>query len=356
MDQKGIAMTAKVLILAAKANMIRQFNQRNINLLQDLGYEVHVATNFIEFGTMSSEENDSLKEWLVNNDVQMHQISFDRGFGTIKSNVSSIIELFRLIKFYKFDFLHVHSPLASVLTRIVAAVENIPVLYTAHGFQFYKGSSILNWMFVYPIEFLLAFVTQGVITINLEDSTHARYMPYKTRYYIPGNGVDVSKRLHVESNEKLKKRQKIRKSLGIGMDEIVILTVGALTNRKNQKSYLRVIKKFKNEGIKVKYLIVGVGELEQEYRSYISQQGMNDTVKLLGYRTDVSDLNYAADIFLFASRREGFGIAGLDAVVDGLYIVGSTYGGMKDYIDSASVGVLVNPDNETEIYEELKKL
>lgn len=51
-------MSKKVLMLAAKANMIQQFNHRNIKILQNLGYEVHVAINMVDFGSMSMRENE----------------------------------------------------------------------------------------------------------------------------------------------------------------------------------------------------------------------------------------------------------------------------------------------------------
>ncbi|WP_223322955.1 hypothetical protein [Leuconostoc mesenteroides] len=71
-------MTKKVLMLAAKANMIQQFNHRNIKILQNLGYEVHIATNMVDFGSMSAEENERFKQWMIDNDIIAHQIDFER--------------------------------------------------------------------------------------------------------------------------------------------------------------------------------------------------------------------------------------------------------------------------------------
>ena len=77
--------------------------------------------------------------------------------------------------------------------------------------------------------------------------------------------------------------------------------------------------------------------------------GLTNQVSLLGYRTDIRQLNHAADLFVFPSLREGLGLAGLDAVVDGTYILGGKFGGIKDYIVDHSVGRLINPNDEIQI-------
>lgn len=75
----------------------------------------------------------------------------------------------------------------------------------------------------------------------------------------------------------------------------------------------------------------------------ITRLKLNGQVTLLGYRNDIRALNHAADLFVFPSIREGLGLSGLDAVVDGTYILGSMYGGIKDYITDDSVGKLISP-------------
>lgn len=75
----------------------------------------------------------------------------------------------------------------------------------------------------------------------------------------------------------------------------------------------------------------------------------------MGYRTDIRQLNHAADLFVFPSLREGLGLAGLDAVVDGTYILGGEFGGIKDYIIDHSVGKLINPNNEKQIAELIRE-
>ena len=104
----------KVLMVGATASMIHHFNQRNIKILQELGYEVHVATNMIKIGSMSSEENERFKEWMNDNNVIAHQVDFERRLGTIKGNMLAIRQLKQLFKDNDYKFIHVHLSLIHI--------------------------------------------------------------------------------------------------------------------------------------------------------------------------------------------------------------------------------------------------
>lgn len=139
----------KVLIVAAKANMIRQFNQHNILILQELGFEVHVGTNFKEFGSMDNQENDKLIQWLKEHDVTSHQIDFGRKLGSFKANFVVIKQLRAIMKDKnEWAFMHAHSPIGSVLGRIAAKSQGVKTMYTSHGFHFFKGGpKKIGWYF-----------------------------------------------------------------------------------------------------------------------------------------------------------------------------------------------------------------
>ena len=185
-------MSKKVLMLAAKANMIQQFNHRNIKILQNLGYEVHVATNMVDFGSMSTDENERFKLWMSNNNVIAHQVDFERRMGTLKGNIRSIRQLREIFKTNDFCFIHVHSPLGSILGRFVAKQFKVPAIYTAHGFHFFKGGPKSGWIVFYPLEWLFAFFTDTLITINDEDYTLAKkHMHANKIVKINGIGVDA---------------------------------------------------------------------------------------------------------------------------------------------------------------------
>lgn len=337
----------RVLMIAAKANMIAQFNMRNIKILKDLGYEVHVGANFEDFGTMDSNANDSLIKELKQMDVTIHQLNFSRGLGNFKQNNAVIKDIRCLLQRFEYSFIHVHSPIGSVLGRIAAKTERVPVVYTAHGFHFFKGGPLKNWLFL-PVEVVLMFFTDHLIVINHEDQAISKMMPIKNVTYIPSIGSNVEHALNVSDAEKMNNRLKVRSELGISNEDYVILNVGELSVRKNQKAIIEAVSELKNNQ-NIKILLAGVTNDIETYENFVERQNMQGKVYFLGYRTDLHELHNAADLMVMPSLREGFGMGGFDALVDGLYMIGSKNTGMADYIKNDSLGLLVSPTNVHDI-------
>lgn len=349
-------MTKKVLMLAAKANMIQQFNHRNIKILQELGYEVHVATNMVDFGSMSSEENEGFKRWMIENDVVAHQVDFERRMGTFKGNIRSIQQLRRIFKENPFSFIHVHSPLGSILGRFVANQYNVPTIYTAHGFHFFKGGPKSGWLVFYPLEWLFSFFTDTLITINDEDYALAKkHMHAKKIVKTNGIGVDVEKAWIISDEYKKEARQHIRSELNIPNDAFLISSVGELSDRKNHRIVLEALKKLTpNDREKVYYIIAGTGSNKEKLKNLANSFNFSKHLKLLGYRTDIHEINFASDISVFPSFQEGLGVAGLEAVIDGSYLIGSNVRGIRDYIFNPSIGQVFSAEDSSTLANLIK--
>lgn len=156
----------------------------------------------VDFGSMSAEENSRFKQWMTENNVVAHQIDFERRMGSFKGNLRSIKQLRQLFKDNQFSFVHVHSPLGGILGRFVAKQFKVSAIYTAHGFHFFKGGPKSGLLVFYPLEWIFAFITDTLITINDEDYALAKkHMHSKKIIEINGIGVDVKKAWSV-SNEK----------------------------------------------------------------------------------------------------------------------------------------------------------
>ena len=212
----------KMLMLASVASMIDQFNMPNIQLLQEMGYEVHVACNFEKGSTCTSERIQKLKNQLKKMEVKYFQIDFSRNILKINDILKSYKQVKALLQRERYDFIHCHSPIGGAVGRIAGHKMHTKVIYTAHGFHFYKGAPIQNWLLYYPIEKWLSRYTDMLITINKEDYQRARkkFHAKETRY-IPGVGIDVEKIQAVQVD-----REKKREELGIGKDEIFFVVGG----------------------------------------------------------------------------------------------------------------------------------
>lgn len=342
--------TRNVLIVASTASMIKQFNLRNITLLKRLGYRVFVATNFAEPGTITAEMAQKLMTDLENHDVVTIQVDFGRASGTVKSNMICIAKLRKLFSDIAFDFVHVHSALASVLTRVAAVGKKQHIIYTIHGMQFFKGGSIKRWVAYFPVEWMLSGLTKLIITINQEDTGLVKkwFINSKT-IEVPGVGIDYDR-----FSTSLKNKAQVLKKYGLSKDDVVFISVGELSDRKNHLPVISAINKLNNKHLK--YFIVGIGPLKNEIQNYISENGLTDQVKLLGYREsdELNELLTISDFGVFPSKLEGLMTAGLEVMAAGIPLLYSGVRGISDYSEHLATGYNLNDVNESRLQKALE--
>lgn len=330
----------KALITASVFGFIGSFEKSNIKILLDQGYELHVATNMSKdlkaFGDTGQ---------LDGFDVIKHQISYSRSPLSLQT-IRSYKAIKKLIQEENFDLIHCHTPVAAMLTRLAARKarkKGAKVIYTAHGFHFFKGAPLINWLIYFPVEYICSFFTDVLITINQEDHRLAqRVMKAKKVEYIPGVGIDVEKFKNIRV-DKFKKR----KDLGVPEDAIMLLSVGELNKNKNHEIIIEAISKINDSTIY--YCIAGQGELESYLTSKIKSLKLEERVKLLGFRKDVGQLYHTADIFCFPSLREGLGLAAIEAMACGLPLITSNIHGINDYSENDKTGFKCQRENINEI-------
>lgn len=341
----------KALILASVASMIEQFNMHNIQLLLDNNYQVDVACNCKMGNTISDESVQDLIKRLADKGVPVIDVPIPRKITDVKGIIDSLTQVRKMCNENQYNLLHCHSPIGSVVARLAAKKarkHGTKVIYTAHGFHFYKGAPKKNWIIFYPIEKICSRWTDVLITINKEDYAFAKkHMNAGRVEYIPGIGVDI-KKFRLNNFDKAAKRAK----LGIKEDDIFILSVGELNQNKNQEVIMRAIAKLNSP--KNHYFIAGKGDKEQYLTELADELGIN--IHLLGYRTDIVELLNAADIFAFPSFREGLSVALMEAMAAGLPCVVSEIRGNVDLIKNGEGGFLCKPDDVDAFADSIKKL
>ena len=341
----------KALIVASVASMIDQFNMQNIDLLLENGYDVDVACNCKEGNTISDERITELISKLKKKNVTVYHVPIPRNITNLTDIICSIKFIKKICVENKYTLMHCHSPIGSVVARIAAISERkkgMKVIYTAHGFHFYKGAPKKNWLIFYPIEKICSSFTDILITINKEDYTFAKkHMKAKRIEYVPGVGIDTKKFIIPDFNVVEKKAE-----LGLEDKDIMILSVGELNQNKNHEIVIRAISKLSNP--KIHYFIAGKGDKEQ-YLKKLSND-LNVDVHLLGYRTDIVELLNTADIFAFPSFREGLSVALMEAMASGLPCVASKIRGNVDLIEENVNGFLCDAKNVDSFVISLNKL
>jgi glycosyltransferase involved in cell wall biosynthesis len=237
------------------------------------------------------------------------------------------------------SFIHSHTPTGAFLGRLVSIKLGIKNLYTVHGFHFYKGAPLLNWVLYYPIEKWLSFFTDAILTINQEDYKIAQGWITTKIYYLPGVGIDIDRYYRnlnkTESNF------------------IRLLSIGELNKNKNIKF---VIEQLKNVDSRIEYYIAGKGHLNYFLESLISRLDLKNRVHLLGFVDDVSYILSYCDIFIMPSLREGLPVALMEAMAAGLPILASNIRGVRDLVDVGKGGFLFDLKNPDDFNYKLKLL
>lgn len=329
----------KVLIVATVPSMIGQFNMNNISILLNMGYEVHVACDWKDRSVWTNEKVQNLKEQLNNLNVTYFQINYSRSMLNVINHFHSYRQTLELLINNKYEFIHCHTPIASAIARLACRKTKTKCIYTAHGFHFFKGSPLKNWLFFYPIEKYLSKYTDILITINKEDFTLAKSKFYASKVYkVPGVGIDTKK--YIECNVD---KDSYRKKLGINISDFVIISVGELSERKNHSTIIKAISKLDNPNIK--YLIAGIGNKKKDLEDLICKLHLEEKVFLLGFRSDIPELCHCADIYAFPSKREGLGLAAIEGMASGLPLLSSNINGINDYSINGKTGFSYPPED-----------
>lgn len=325
-------MNKRVLMVATVPSMIGQFNRNNIKILKDLGYDVDIAADFNDTSVWAEEKTQQFIQEMKSEGNRCFQIDFSRDALNIADHIKSFNQVLKLIRNRKYGFIHTHTPIASAIVRVAAVVAKTKVIYTAHGFHFFKGAPLKNWLIYYPIEWICSFFTDVLITITKEDYRLAkRHMHTKKVVYVPGVGVDTNKFKNGNGD-------KIRKELGIDKNDLMLLSVGELNENKNHEMVIRALAKMDHPPV---YVIVGRGDLKDHLQSVADELGIK--LILTGYRNDVVDFYHAADIYCLPSIREGLNVSIMEAMASGLPVVCGNIRGNKDMIDPGKGGLLCDP-------------
>ena len=333
----------RILYVTTISLTMNTFFKPHVEMLVKEGHEVDIACNFRD---MDLHELDS------NLGCKIYQIDFSRVPISL-GNMRSFAQLNNVVKNGNYDIVHCHTPNASVITRLVCRKlrrkNNLKVFYTAHGFHFYKGAPMLNWLVFYPIELFCSRFTDKLITINKEDFELAkRKFKVKEIYYVPGVGIDLSKFRNIEIN-----RVKKRCEIGVPENAFLIFSVGELNENKNHQVVIRAMAKLKDSNLH--YAIAGVGDKREYLLELASDLGVLEQLHMLGYRKDVAELYKASDLFCFPSFREGLSASLMEAMASGLPCIVSYIRGNTDLINENG-GRLFVPHDENALVAGLREV
>ena len=268
-------------------------------------------------------------------------------------NVKAVRQIKQLVEENEYDMVHCHTPVASICTRFACKdlrKSGLKVIYTAHGFHFYKGAPLKNWLLFYPIEKLCSRYTDVLITINKEDYDFAKLkMRCNTVEFVPGVGIDVDKFKNVVADREQKRAQ-----LSIPDDAFLITSVGEVNENKNHKVVINALAQLNDKN--VHYVVAGSGPLEDYLKKLAKELGVSNQVHILGYRDDIAQLYKVSDVCCFPSVREGLGLAAIEGMACGLPVIASDNRGTREYMTNRKTGFVCDANDSQAFAKAIKTI
>lgn len=338
----------KRILISSTDVMMYLFLLPHVKYLANNNYRVDVACSSAD-EYKSEDYEKTIRDQLPENSKYFHISSVRSPYS--KANIEGYKELQSIIEVGNYDLVWTNEPVMGVITRLAAnkfRKNGLKVLYLAHGYHFFKGAPIMNWIY-YPVEKLCSYMTDLMVMINWEDFAFTKKHFHNPVLHIDGIGFDLSKyrNVSVERNSK-------RKEIGVNSDEILVLSAGELMTRKNHEVVIEAIAVVNNP--KIKYVICGIGDRLEFLERLAKKLNISDRVKFIGLRYDIPELLKISDIFAHPSKREGLGIAPLEAMSSGLPVVTSNIQGIKDYSVNGVTGFSLDPTDVNGFASAIQKL
>lgn len=323
-------MEKHILVLTTTSDFLSKFERENVKLLQQRGYTVHYAANMNEPHYLSDRER------IEQMGVQIHPIEIARSPFLLSNNKQALEQVVRLVRQYAISVIHCHTPVGGVVGRLAGRLcrDRPVVIYTAHGFHFYREAPLFNHLVYYQVEKQLARYTDILIVINEEDYRNAQRFRLRRGgrlYKIPGVGLDTNVFRPLSDEQRRQRREELK----IPQEAFFLLSVGELNENKNHKVILEALSRMRRQGqdlSSIRYGICGDGFYRDRITRWIVEMGLKDVVTLYGYCRDVPRILGCADALAFPSRREGLGMAGLEALAMGVPVLAADNRGTREYM------------------------
>ena len=334
----------KILFFATIHKHFNAFHVPYIKWFKEHGYEVHVAANGME-GVPVPYADKQFEICVERNPFKL-------------ANIKACFQLRKLIEQEHYELVTCHTAMGGVIARLAGKEARkkwgMKMLYTAHGFHFFKGSPKKYWMMYYPMEKFLSRYTDAIITINHEDYEMVLSHGFKNKqtFIIPGIGINPE-RLFVADKDK---KMSLRKEYGYKENEFLLIYIAEYIPRKNHKFLIDALPELVKSIPNVKYLFAGRGRDMELTKAYANEKGVADHIDFLGFRKDIGNLIALSDVGISASRQEGLGLNIAEEMFSGKPVVASMDRGHKEMIIHGENGYLFEQGNKEQFLMSLTSL
>lgn len=335
----------KVLLVATVQSHIGQFHRPLAEVLHAQGYEVHVAAK-----NNLAEKNGLQLDFID----KVFDVPFSRSPKSA-DNLTAYKQLKQILDTNHYEVVHCNTPMGGFVTRLAARnarKKGTKVFYTAHGFHFYEGSPMKNWMIYYPIEKFFSRMTDTLITITHEDYKLASEKFCCDVVHMHGVGVNEKRYFVVSEADKMEMRVK----MGYGKKQKIILCIGELNANKNQTMAIKMMHKVVEKFPDALLLLAGNGPSMTYLENFITQENLHNNVKMIGYVTNLQDYQHIVDAQVCCSKREGLPLNVVESMLSGNPVVASLNRGHRELIQDGKNGYIVEVNDADKMADRIISL
>jgi glycosyltransferase involved in cell wall biosynthesis len=279
----------------------------------------------------------------------------------VRNDIIAFYKLLRLMIKEKPDIIHTHTAKAGTLGRLAGLLYKMitgrrcKLVHTFHGHIFHGYFSKQHTRIFLWVERFLASITDRIITVSRQQydeiSTTLNVTRGKKLTVVP-LGFDLNPYFNAE-----KARGALRKEFGLSLDSILIGMVGRLVPIKNHKFLLQTVSQIEEPlRKKMKFIIVGDGELRDELADYAKRLRIDDHIVFTGWRKNLPEIYSDLDIVTLTSLNEGTPISVIEAMASCRPVIASNVGGVGDLIEDGTTGLLFQRNNHNELCSALMRL
>lgn len=244
----------------------------------------------------------------------------------------------KYLKGFEPDLIHVHWPVTQYLAKIYKLIYKVPYITTLHTnntkktFLHQKPDSII------------------AISREIKEDVFNIYNMKNDNVYTVFNGIDEKD--FFDNTTEVEKLQ-LKEEIGINNNYINILQVGRISQLKGIDILLKACKKLNDKGIKFNLILLGDGDTS--WLNKLIEENEINNIKVFPFQNPKRFYDIS-DICVLASRKEGFPLVVVEAMLNKKVVVRTNTEGAYDQIKHLETGIIFENENYEELYQYLEKL
>lgn len=307
---------------------------------------IYLYEAFKDFGLVE-------EQWIVcPSDSEVYKIASEKGMNVIALNPKSEYD-FKFAKEFKkiaedknADVIFIHNSQSHTLAVLSSFIYGLktPLVLCRTLIRRVDTNFFRKWKYNYKgIKKIICVSTPVVDVLKYAVKDHSKLC-------VVGSVTDINK------FKKTEKTGLLHKEFNIPSDYKIIGNIAAFTGFKDHKTWINAAHELYKRGVKAKYVLVGIGELEDQIRAQVKELGLENEIIFAGFRKDIPEILPEFDLFLFTSDNEPTGGVLLESYACRVPIVAANAGGIPEVIVDNVTGLLAEVGNPISFADRVEEM